>query len=41
MDFVKEYVGTLNYDEKTKTKLITSVEKLYKMVETPDGRYKI
>lgn len=31
MDFVKEYVTNLEYDEETKTRLVSSVEKLYKI----------
>jgi hypothetical protein len=31
MDFVKEYVKEMEYDDETKNKLVTSLEKLYKM----------
>jgi DNA repair exonuclease SbcCD nuclease subunit len=36
MDFVKEYINTMNYDDSTKGRLIGSVEKLYKITVEQD-----
>jgi hypothetical protein len=36
MDFVKEYVKGMEYDETTKDKLVGSLEKLYKMIVEKD-----
>jgi hypothetical protein len=36
MDFVKEYVKGMEYDESTKDKLVGSLDKLYKMIVEKD-----
>ena len=41
MDFVKEYVGGMEYDPETKDKLVGSLEKLYKIVVEKDQEIRI
>ncbi len=41
MDFVKEYVGGMEYDPETKDKLVGSLEKLYKIVVEKDQEVRI
>jgi hypothetical protein len=41
MDFVKEYINTMNYDDSTKERLIGSVEKLYKITVDQDQETRI
>jgi hypothetical protein len=41
MDFVKEYINTMNYDDSTKERLIASVEKLYKITVDQDQETRI
>jgi hypothetical protein len=36
MDFIKEYVKGMEYDDTTKDKLVGSLEKLYKMISEKD-----
>jgi hypothetical protein len=41
MDFVKEYVKGMEYDDGTKDRLISSLEKLYKMTVEKDQENRI
>ena len=41
MDFVKEYVGGMEYDPETKDKLVGSLEKLYKIVVEKDQEVRL
>ena len=41
MDFVKEYVGGMEYDPDTKDKLVGSLEKLYKIVVEKDQEVRL
>ena len=41
MDFVKEYIGGMEYDPETKDKLVGSLEKLYKIVVEKDQEVRL